>query len=146
MNIQPYLFFNGTCEEAFTFYAKAFGGEILMMRRYEDMPAGEEGCDDSEEGKAFGKKIMHARIQVGDAIIMGSDAHPRYEYKGMHGFRVNLGFDTGKEAEAVFAALAKDAQEIMMPVAETFWAERFGMLTDKYGTPWMVNGGEHKGP
>jgi len=151
MKINPYLHFKDNCEEAFEFYAKALGGEIVMRSRFKDMPpppAGgdNEGCGDqgAMDMSSMGEKIMHIRLVVGDAILMGSDTPPVFEHKGkVEGCTIALGFDTGAEAEKVFAALAKRGK-VTMPVAETFWADRFGMLDDEFGVSWMVNGGEKK--
>lgn len=146
MLIQPYLMFNGNCEEAIHFYAKALGGEILMLMRYKDMPA-EEGVGEPPEGcaplsaeaqKELAEKVMHTSLQVGTQILMASDSHPMYGYNGIHGMSISLGFEGTAEAEKVFAALSEGAT-VQMPLAETFWAERFGMLTDKFGVPWMIN-------
>lgn len=154
MNITPYLHFKDNCEEAFKFYEQALGGKIVMTSRFKDMPPPpadapkNEGCGDSGamDMSAMGEKIMHIRLQVGDAILMGSDTPPVFEHKGkVEGCTIALGFETGAEAEKVFSALAKRGK-ITMPVAETFWADRFGMLDDEFGVSWMVNGGEKKGP
>ncbi|QWT19399.1 VOC family protein [Bacillus sp. NP157] len=154
MKIQPYLHFKDNCEEAFNFYAKALGGKIIMISRYKDMPpqpegsAPPEGCESPTPADmvALADKIMHARLDVNGEILMGSDTPPSFAHPGMHGFSVALGFDTGAEAEKAFHALAEGAREIGMPIGETFWAERFGMLVDRYGVNWMFNGGEKKGP
>ena len=82
-------------------------------------------------------KILHARFVVGDKTIMGSDAPPE-RYDEPKGFSVSLGIDTPEEAERIFAALSEKAK-VHMPIAETFWAHRFGMLTDQFGIPWMIN-------
>ncbi|MGF6492628.1 PhnB protein [Luteibacter sp. 621] len=153
MNITPYLHFKDNCEEAFAFYEKALGGQIIMTSRFKDMPpppegaANNEGCGPSpEEIKAMGEKIMHIRLQVGDAILMGSDTPPVFKHSGkVEGCTIALGFDTPAEAEKVFAALSEKGT-VTMPIGETFWAERFGMLDDAFGVSWMVNGGEKKGP
>lgn len=151
MLIQPYIMFNGNCEEAINFYKDALGGEITMLMRYKDMPPQEgggeppEGCAPltPEVEKELANKVMHASLQVGDQVLMASDSHPMYGYKGIEGAHISLGFDDTREAEKVFAALSKGAT-IQMPLAETFWAERFGMLTDKFGLPWMINAGGKK--
>jgi PhnB protein len=150
MLIQPYLTYDGTCEEAFRFYEKALGGKIAMIARYKDMPPGEggegpDGCADMspETKKAIAEKVMHARLEVGDQVLMASDSHPSYPYQGIHGVSITLGFENVAEAEKVFSALS-DGANVQMPLSETFWAERFGMLTDKFGVPWMVNAGEKK--
>ena len=131
MTTNVYLSFPGTCEEAFHFYAATLGGKIVMMIKPEDAPT------DAECAEEFKGKIMHARMILGGQTIMGSDA-PDGRYQAPQGFQVNIGVDTPEEAEKIYAALAQGGKEIM-PIAETFWAHRFGMCVDKFGTPWMVN-------
>lgn len=131
MDLTTYLAFNGQCEAAFTFYERALGGKILMMMHYADapdcMPSSNDGAD----------RIMHARLQVGDRLLMGGDA-PSAHFTKPQGFCVQIGTDDPGEAERLFRALS-DGGTITMPIAETFWARKFGMLTDRFGTPWMVN-------
>lgn len=148
MLIQPYLMFNGNCEAAFTFYEKALGGKIVAMARFGEMPAdamGGDGCTDTSGGlpPGFEQKIMHTSLQVGDQVLMASDSHPMYPYNGIHGMSIALGFTDVAEGEKVFAALS-DGATVTMPLAETFWSERFGMLEDKFGVSWMVNAGAQK--
>lgn len=131
MQINPYLVFNGNCEAAFNYYAKVFGGKIEMMMTHEGTPA------EGQVPAAWLKKIMHARLAVGERVLMGSDAPPEH-YEPMKGFSVTLGIDTPAEAERIFKALA-DNGTVRMPLEKTFWAERFGMVTDQFGTPWMIN-------
>lgn len=131
MQLNPYLTFNGQCEEAFKFYAKCLGGKIVAMMTHEGTPMAK-----STPPEWLGK-IIHARLMVGDKILMGSDA-PSPHYEPMKGFSVTLGIDDPAEADRVFAALAEGGT-VRMPIQETFWARRFGMLTDRFGTPWMVN-------
>lgn len=135
MKIQPYLFFDGNCEEALKFYEKALGGKITAMMSHEGTPAEEHVPAN------WKKKIMHAQLAVGDEIIMASDAP---EHKTPQGFSVTINVDSAADAERVFKALS-DGATITMPIAQTFWAERFGMLTDKFGTPWMINSPEKSG-
>ena len=132
MEINPYLMFNGSCEAAFNFYAKALGGKIVAMMTHEGSPM--EGQVPAE----WRKKIMHARIAIGDQVLMGSDSPPGH-YEPMKGFSVTLNVDDPAEAERVFKALSDNATSVAMPIQETFWAQRFGMLTDRFGTPWMIN-------
>ena len=133
MKINPYLNFNGKCAEAFKFYAKVLGGKDLTIMTFRDMPQG-GGPPIPDAQKDW---VMHARFTAGDVIIMGSDA-PGGRYSKPSGFSVNIGVDTPEEAERVFKALSEGG-EIGMPMAETFWARRFGMLIDRFGVPWMVN-------
>jgi PhnB protein len=135
MQLNPYLNFNGQCEAAFKFYEKVLGGKIVMMMTYGDMPP--EACGDGKMPDAARKLIAHTRMMVGDVALMGSDA-PHDRYQKPQGTVVNVGVDTPSEAERVFQALS-DGGNVTMPIQETFWAKRFGMVTDRFGTPWMVN-------
>ena len=131
MQVNPYLFFNGKCEAAFRFYEKVLGGKIDFMMTYGESP---EAAKMPAEMK---KNIIHARMSVGDKTLMGSDAPPD-RFDAAKGFTVNIGVEQPAEAERIFKELSKDGT-IRMPMAETFWAQRFGMLVDQYGTPWMIN-------
>jgi PhnB protein len=132
MQLNPYLTFDGRCEDAFKFYAKVLGGEIVAMIRHEGTPA------ETNVPAEWRKKIMHARLIVDGEVLMGSDAPPDRSDGAMKGFSVTLSIDRPAEADRVFAALA-DKGTVRMPIQETFWARRFGMLTDQFGTPWMIN-------
>jgi PhnB protein len=131
MQLNPYLFFNGQCEAAFKFYEKVLGGKIEAMLPHEGTPAAEHVPPE------WRKKILHARLVVGDKVLMGSDAPPGRQEE-MEGFSVTLGIDDPKEAERLFHALAENGT-VRMPIEKTFWAVRFGMLVDQFGTPWMIN-------
>ena len=130
MQINPYLFFKGQCEEAFKFYAKLFGGKIAAMMPHTGSPA--EGHVPPD----WGKKIMHARLVVGDMVLMGSDPPPD-RYNQPKGFSITLGVPDPGEAERVFKGLA-DGGNVTMALDKTFFADRFGMLVDRFGIPWMV--------
>ncbi|HEY6349997.1 MAG TPA: VOC family protein [Candidatus Angelobacter sp.] len=131
MQLNPYLTFNGQCETAFKFYAGCLGGKIETMMTHEGTPA--EGHVPAE----WLKKIMHARLNVNGQLLMGSDAPPdRYEQP--QGVSVTLQIKDPREAERVFQALAENGRT-KMPLQETFWALRFGMLVDRFGIPWMIN-------
>ena len=132
MKINPYLNFNGNCAEAFDFYAKVLGGKNLHIMTFGEMPASMGPVAEDQK-----RMVAHARFTAGDTMIMGSDA-PGGRYNKPQGLYVNIGVDTAEEAERIFAALSAGGS-IAMPIAETFWATRFGMLTDKFGIPWMVN-------
>ncbi|PUA17800.1 VOC family protein [Glaciimonas sp. PCH181] len=126
MQLNPYLGFNGQCREAFTFYGQCLGGKVVAMMTYAETPMADKMPAEMQD------KIAHARLMVGDKILMGSDSPPS-QFEAAKGFHV-----TPAEADRIFAALAKNAT-IQMPIEETFWAKRFGMLIDQYGTPWMIN-------
>ena len=129
--INTYLLFNGQCEEAFTLYAKVLGGKIDAMMTHEGTPAA-EGAP-----KEWLKKILHARMTIGGSTLMASDAPPG-RYDRPQGFSVNITAATPADAERIYNALTPGGK-ITMPLAETFWALKFGMFVDKYGTPWMIN-------
>jgi PhnB protein len=132
-DLVTYLSFDGHCEAAFRRYEKILGGKILMMVRYADAPA-DAGVSQNPEMAA---RIMHARLQVGDRLLMGGDAPPQFVTKPQ-GFCVSIQVDDAAEAERIFRALGEGGV-VQMPLGETFWAHRFGMLIDKFGIPWMVN-------
>jgi PhnB protein len=131
MQLNPYLTFDGRCEAAFKFYEKVLGGKIEAMMRFEGSPMAEQTPPERRN------KIMHARMTVGDTILMGTDAPPDRR-EPMKGFSVTISVDKSAEAERIFHALSEKGT-VHMPIQETFWALRFGMLVDQFGTPWMVN-------
>ena len=131
MQLNPYLSFDGRCEAAFKFYEKVLGGKIVAM-----MTFGETPMKDQMPAEWHGK-IAHARLTVGDAVLMGGDPPPQH-YQPPKGITVTLGTVDPAEAERVFEALSEGGM-VTMPIAETFWARRFGMLTDRFGIPWMIN-------
>ena len=131
MQLNPYLTFNGQCEAAFKFYEKVLGGKIEAMLTYGGSPMADKTPPDWRD------KIMHTRLTIGGNVLMGSDAPPD-RYEPMKGITVTLGVEDSAEAERIFNALAEGAT-VQMPIQQTFWAARFGMLVDRYGTPWMIN-------
>jgi PhnB protein len=131
MQLNPYLTFNGQCEAAFKFYEQCLGGKIEMMMPHAGTPAEEHVPVE------WRNKILHARLAVSDGVLMGSDAPPE-RYEQPRGFSVSLQIREPAHAERVFHALAEGGA-VQMPIQQTFWAARFGMLVDRFGTPWMVN-------
>jgi PhnB protein len=131
MQINPYLTFNGSCEDAFRFYETCLGGRIVAMVTHAETPAADHVPADWQD------KIIHARLMLGDQLLMGSDAPPD-RYEESRGFSVTLGIEEPAEAERVFRELAEGGS-VCMPIEETFWAKRFGMLVDRFGIPWMIN-------
>ncbi len=131
MHLNPYLVFDGSCEEAFKFYEKTLGGKIKAIFTFEGSPMA------ARMPPEWQKKIMHTTLDIGGQILMGSDAQAEHYHKPQ-GFSVSLSVDKAAEAERVFAALAEEGK-IGMPIQKTFWAERFGMVTDRFGIPWMIN-------
>jgi PhnB protein len=131
MNLNPYLNFEGTCREAMEFYAKILGGKILAMMTFADMPSDQPPSPETRD------MIVHARIAIGDEVLMASDA-PSDRFEKPQGFSVTLNIKDPAEAERVYNALAEGGT-VMMPLGETFWAQKFAMLKDRFGTPWMIN-------
>lgn len=129
--IKPYISFKGNCEEAMNFYKEKLGGEVLFMGRYGDSPMAGQAPDD---------KIMHTSIKIGDSVIMACDNVFEDKNPTIVGNNISLaiGTDDIAQAEQAFEAMS-DGATIVMPMQETFWAERFGMLTDKFGINWMFN-------
>jgi PhnB protein len=130
MQTNIYLHYNGNCEDALKFYEKAAGAKITAMMRHEGSPA------EAQTPKEWLQKILHARLEIGNAAIMASDAPPG-RYAKPQGFSVSLSTDTPEEAEKIFKALSEGGA-VGMPMAESFFAHKFGMLTDKFDVPWMV--------
>ena len=131
MQLNPYLFFTGNCKEAFSFYEKVLGGKILAMMTHKETPAAEHTKPEWQD------KIIHARMTFGDQMLMASDAPPEH-HRPMQGFSVSLTVPEPAEADRIFKAFSEGGQ-VTMPIQETFWAHRFGMLVDRFGTPWMIN-------
>jgi PhnB protein len=131
MQASPHLHFQGRCREAFNFYAQTLGGHVAFAMTFAESPAA------SQTPPAMRDQIIHARLEIGSAAIMGCDVPPQL-YREPQGFNVLLTVPEPAVAERVFAALARDGS-ITMPFAQTFWAYRFGMCTDRFGIPWMVN-------
>jgi len=131
MQLNPYLNFNGQCKAAFEFYAQCLGGKLESMFTYGNTPAAEHVSPESRD------RIMHVRLVVGEAVLMGSDSPPEL-FEAQKGMYVSLNIDSPAEAERIFHALAEGGS-VRMPIEETFWAARFGMLVDRFGTPWMIN-------
>lgn len=134
MHINTYLAFNGNCEEAFKFYEKSLGGKAEMMK-YGDSPMADQTAPD------FKDKVMHARLQVGDQVVMGADS-PRGMFNGNHGFSVSIHVTDPAEAERIFKALSEGGK-VHMPLGKTFWSPAFAMFIDRFGIPWMVNCEQH---
>jgi PhnB protein len=132
MQINPYLMFNGQCEEAFKFYEKCLGGKIESIFTFGDSPmAGQMPAE-------WGSKVMHARMNIDGMILMGSDAPPGRYQGAPHGFSVSLSMKDPAETERIFHELEQGGT-VEMPIQKTFWSARFGMLVDQFGIPWMLN-------
>jgi PhnB protein len=134
--LDSYLFFNGNCAQAMRFYERTLGGKLESLMTYGESP--EPGhCPPGSEDR-----IMHANLKIDGRSLMASDAPAGQPNAGMQGFSLSLQYPTADEARKVFDALAAGGK-VIMPMGKTFWAESFGMLTDQFGTPWMVGGGMH---
>jgi PhnB protein len=132
--VQPYLFFNGNCEQALEFYRKAIGARIEMIMRFKESP---EPPPPGMVPPGFENKIMHASFQVGESILMASDGCEA-ETTRFQGFSLSLSVPNEAEADRAFAALSEGGK-VRMPLSKTFWSPRFGMLEDRFGMGWMIN-------
>ena len=132
--IQPYLFFNGGCEQAVEFYRKALGAEVEMMMRFKDSP---EKPQPGMVPPGFENKIMHTSFRIGDTTVMASDGCSA-DKPSFQGFSLALSVASEAEADRAFAALA-DGGQVRMPLTKTFWSPRFGMVADRFGIAWMVS-------
>ena len=131
MQLNPYLSFNGQCEAAFRFYEQCLGGKIEGMRTHAGAPAEEHVPPEWRD------KILHAYMTVGDMVLMGSDTPPE-SYEQPRGFWVSIRIKDPADAETIFHALAENGT-VQMPIQQTFFSPRFGMLIDQFGIPWMIN-------
>jgi PhnB protein len=133
MHIQPYLFFDGRCEEAVDFYRKVLGAEVSMLMRFKDSP---EPPAPGMVPAGAENKVMHASFRIGDTTVMASDGRclgkPTFQ-----GFSLSLTVADDATAERVFAAL-RDGGQVQMPLAKTFFSSRFGMVADRFGVSWMI--------
>lgn len=134
MQLNPHLAFNGQCEAAFTFYEKCLRGKITFMMTYGASPVAEQMPPDLRT------KILHATLALGDDRLTGADVPPE-NYQNPQGFSVSLQIGDAAEADRIFKTLAEKGA-VQMPLQETFWALRFGMLVDQFGTPWIINCGK----
>ena len=134
MQIQPYLFFDGRCDEALEFYKHAVGAQVGMVMRFKDAP------DQTGINPASANKVMHASFQVGDTMVLASDGRnsgqPKFE-----GFALALNAKDEADADRLFNALVEDGQ-VTQPLTKTFFSPRFGMLVDKFGVHWFVIAGQ----
>ncbi|HEY3633459.1 MAG TPA: VOC family protein [Caldimonas sp.] len=138
--LTPYLGFDGTTREAFGFYEQALGAKIETMMRFADMPGPAAPAEGSDGTRPSGDAIMHARLVLpGGALLFAGDTPPGATYEGNKGVMLALQYDTVDEAQSAFHALAQGGK-VTMPLGPTFWAKTFGMLTDRFGVSWAVNG------
>ena len=133
MQVQPYLFFDGRCEEAVAFYKKALSAEVEMLMRFKESP---EPPQPGMIPPGSGDKIMHSSLRIGDTRVMASDGRCTGQ-TDFRGFSLSLTVANEAEAERKFTELAAGGQ-VQMPLAKTFWSPRFGMVSDRFGVSWMV--------
>jgi PhnB protein len=131
MKLNTYLMFSGQCAEAFHFYERVLGGTLMRMNTWGDSPMA------AHAPPGWGEKILHARLEFGDQLLMGADGPPDH-FRQPQGFSVSIQASDSDEAERLFTALSEGAT-ITMPIQKTYWSPRFGMLVDRFGIPWMVN-------
>jgi PhnB protein len=131
-----YLNFNGNCEEAFTFYKSVFGGEFNYIGRFGEMPESEE----YKVPETDKNKVMHVSLPIGSSILMGSDCGAEWapSFKQGNNFSVSISAGSKEEADNIFNALSAGGK-VTMPLADTFWGDYFGMITDQYGVNWMMS-------
>lgn len=134
MQLEPYLFFEGRCEEAIGFYRGALGAEVVAMIRYSESP---EPPPPGMLPPGSENKVMHALLRIGEISLMASDGGCTGKTE-FGGFSLTLSVPDAATAEKLFAALT-DGGKVTMPLGQTFWSPKFGMLTDRFGVGWMVN-------
>ena len=132
MQINPYLSFKGDCEAAFTFYERCLGGQLGTLFRYAGSPMADRVPSD------WSDKVMHGSVTLPGLELNGADVAPDSVYEEPQGFSLSIQIKDVAEAERVFRELAENGR-IVMPLEKTFWAERFGMVVDRFGIPWLVN-------
>ena len=134
MRVEPYLFFNGRCEEAVEFYQKTLAAEVAMLMRFKDSP---EPHAPGMLPPGSENKVMHASFRVGDTTVMASDGFCKGQ-TDFQGFSLSLTVTHEADADRIFAGLA-DGGQVQMPLNKTFWSPRFGMVTDRFGLGWMIS-------
>ena len=136
MHVQPYLYFDGRCEEAIEFYKRAVGAKVEMLMRFKDSPVPPQGSGECAPTPGTENKVMHATIRIGDSAVNASDGrctgHPKFE-----GVSLSLTVENDDKAESIFKALSEGGQ-VQMPLTTTFFSSRFGMVADRFGVSWMV--------
>ena len=135
--IQPYLFFEGRCDEALEFYGKALGAQVDMLMRYKDSPEPMQEGEGCGGGKVDPEKVMHASFRIGNTALMASDGRCSGK-TNFNGFSLSIAPKTEAEADRIFAALSEGGK-VEMPLMKTFWSPKFGMLEDKFGMGWMIS-------
>jgi PhnB protein len=136
MQVQPYLFLDGRCEEAIEFYKRTLGAKVEMLMRFKDSPEPPPDGGDCAPAPETGDKVMHAQLRIGDTTVMASDGRctgkPKFE-----GFSLSITVENDDRAESLFKALGEGGQ-VQMPMTKTFFSSRFGMVADRFGVSWMI--------
>ncbi len=132
MQLEPYLFFHGRCEEALNFYKECLGGEITSLHRFAGSPM------ESQTDPSFKEKVMHASFEAGGVKFMASDGRPGPAPDGEDDIALSLATNDAAEGERIFAALSQGGN-VEMPLADQFWGGKFGQVTDKFGVQWMMS-------
>ena len=131
MQVVPYLSFNGQCEAAFRFYEQCLGGQLGPLFRYGESPMADQVPPD------WHNRIMHGSVMAGERLLMGADMPPG-QYEAPRGFSLSIQLKSAADAERIFREMSQDGT-VLMALEKTFWAERFGMVIDRFGTPWTIN-------
>ena len=131
MQVNPYLSFKGECEAAFKLYEQCLGAQIGTIFRYGGSPMADQVPPDWQD------KVMHGTLTFGDQVLMGGDVAP-LQYEEPKGFSLSVHLDNATEADRIFLELSRDGR-VVMPLEKTFWADRFGMVVDRFGIPWLIN-------
>jgi PhnB protein len=131
MQVHPYLSFKGQCEAAFRFYAQCLGGQLGTIFRYAGTPLADQVPADWQD------KVMHGSVRLGELVLMGADVAPD-RYEAPRGFSLSLHLENTTDAERIFRELGEDGR-IVLALEQTFWADRFGMVVDRFGVPWLIN-------
>jgi PhnB protein len=134
MQVQPYLFFDGLCEEAIEFYRTTLGAQVTMLMRFKDSP---EPPQPGMVPPGSENKVMHASLRIGDSVVMASDGRCQGR-PSFQNFSLSLNPPDAAQASRLFAALS-DGGKVQMPLSKTFWSQCFGMVTDRFGVSWMIN-------
>ena len=143
MKLNPYLNFDGNCEQAFTFYKQVFGREFSYLGRFGDMPEEHQQGIPQEQLN----RIMHVSLDIGGNILMGGDVLPGYGAPFVMGnnFSISINTESKQDADALFLKLSEDGA-VIMPMESTFWGDYFGMVTDAFGVNWMISFNEQSKP
>ena len=138
LQVEPYLFFEGRCEEALEYYRRKLGAEVIALIRFKDRPPGQDAADGGPAPE-LAEKVMHANFRIGDTTLMASDGRSE-QPPSFQGFSLSITASDDAHAEKFFAALSEGGR-VQMPLAKTFYASRFGMVVDRFGISWMIISG-----